>query len=522
MPKRDSQARPARRRDTAKSSAAQRRDPKAAGKGGRAAAGPGPAQRRDPPEGRAQAPRARAGRVTPRRSTLAELERRARLAVQAIDDIRDHIVSGQRSQDRERFDYERDEILRDALEAWRGNPLARRIVSLTTQYVVGAGITVESRHAATNAFLQAWWHHRLNRMDVRLSEWCDELTRSGNLIPLVSTDAAGMSYLRAIPAIHVHQIKTAANDVEQPVEIIEKLQWGETEGQHWPAYNAALDPLTRGEDGAQAWPTVALHYAVNRPVGATWGESDLAPLLRWLARYANWLEDRARLNRFRQSFMYVVRGMFRSAAERLARQAELNANPPSPGSILVTDANTEAWGVLHPQLDSFEAGEDGLALKKMISAGSGNPMHFLAEPESATRTTAEASGGPTFRHYEQRQKFFLWLVQDVVRVVLARRAQVDPSIQADAPLKITGADISARDNAELARATAAIAAAFGGLRDRRIIDDAELLRMVYKFAGELVDVGELMRRGAAAGPGVRPTTARGDPDEGPPGVTKDE
>ena len=49
-----------------------------------------------------------------------------------------------------------------------------------------------------------------------------------------------------------------------------------------------------------------LHYAINRPVGAQWGESDLAPVLRWLSRYAAWLEDRARLNRFRNSFPYVV------------------------------------------------------------------------------------------------------------------------------------------------------------------------------------------------------------------------
>ncbi len=50
-----------------------------------------------------------------------------------------------------------------------------------------------------------------------------------------------------------------------------------------------------------------LHYAINRPVGALRGESDLAPLLRWLSRYAAWLEDRARLNRFRTAFLYVVR-----------------------------------------------------------------------------------------------------------------------------------------------------------------------------------------------------------------------
>ena len=158
-----------------------------------------------------------------------------------------------------------------------------------------------------------------------------------------------------------------------------------------------------------------LHYAINRPVGARWGESDLAPLLSWLSRYAAWLQDRARLNKYRQAFMYVVQGNYASPADRLQRQAELNANPPGSGSILVTDTS-EIWGILNPQLDSFDANADGLALKKMIAAGAGVPLHFLAEPESSTRTTAEAAGGPTYRHYQQRQVFFLWLLRDLARI----------------------------------------------------------------------------------------------------------
>src|SRR6185369_572056 len=147
-----------------------------------------------------------------------------------------------------------------------------------------------------------------------------------------------------------------------------------------------------------------------------------------------------------QAFMYVVSAAFQSKADRLTRQAELNANPPTPGAVLVKDSG-ESWDVLQPSLASHDAGEDGLALKKMISAGSGNPLHFLAEPESATRTTAEAAGGPTYRHYEQRQNYFLWLLGDVARVVLNRRALVDAAVRADEPVAITGADISARDNA---------------------------------------------------------------------------
>ena len=281
----------------------------------------------------------------------------------------------------------------------------------------------------------------------------------------------------------------------------------------WPAYDEASD--CQNEDGT--FPTVALHYAINRPVAAAWGESDLAPLLRWLARYSNWLEDRARLNRYRQAFMYVVSAAFQSKADRLQRQGELNANPPTPGSILVKD-DTESWDVIQPDLNSRDAGEDGLALKKMISAGSGNPLHFLAEPESATRTTAEAAGGPTFRHYEQRQNYFLWLLGDVVHVITNRRALVDAQIDPTAETVITGSDISARDNASLAQAAELIANSFTNLRDRQLIDDAELLRLMYKFCGENVDVEAMLKRGKTAGPLHIPVLPPDPNSPRPPGL----
>ena len=231
---------------------------------------------------------------------------------------------------------------------------------------------------------------------------------------------------------------------------------------------------------------VMRHYAVNRPVGALHGESDLAPLLRWLARYSAWLEDRVRLNRYRQAFMYQVKAAFTSEQERLHRQQALNAAPPNPGSILVTD-ETETWSVIQPQLASQEAGEDGLAVKRMVAAGAGIPLHFLAEPESATRTTAEFAGGPTFRRYEQRQKFFLWLLEDLTRIVLIRKARVSRRVKADAELTVRGADISARDNGALAEAAQSIVNAFLPLLERGLVDDAELLRLAYRFAGEVYE-----------------------------------
>jgi hypothetical protein len=160
--------------------------------------------------------------------------------------------------------------------------------------------------------------------------------------------------------------------------------------------------------------------------------------------------------------------------------------------------------VIHPKLDSFEAGEDGLAVKKMIAVGAAAPLHFFAEPESATRTTAEAAGGPTFRHYEQRQIYFRWLITDLARIVVRRRALVDPRVDANAPLRVQTTDISARDNASLAVAAEGIIKAFVQLRDRGLIDDAELLRLAYRFAGEVVDIPAVLQ--AAREKGTREST----------------
>lgn len=415
------------------------------------------------------------------------------------------------TEERDRFDYDREEMLRLSLEAWRVNPLARRIVGLTTQYVVGAGMRIRAENMATHKFLEEWWQHRLNQMPMRVYEWCDELTRSGELFVLVSTDAAGMSYVRAVPACEMESITTAANDVQQELGYLQRAAEPTTEARTWPAYNEHSD--RQGEDGA--FQPVMLHYAVNRPVGAVHGESDLAPLLRWLSRYAAWLEDRARLNRYRNSFLFVVRGRWASEAERSARQAALSATPPSPGSFLVVD-ESESWEVINPQLESQDAGEDGLALKKMLAAGAGLPLHFLAEPEGSNRSTAESAGGPTYRHFEQRQEFFTWLVGDLARVAARRRGMVEGSVKADCQIQVTGADLSARDNAALAVAVSTVVAALGDLRDRCIIDDAELLRMAYRFAGEVVDVEALLARGRKAG--ARKTSA---PEGGLPGEADD-
>ncbi|MEA4812372.1 MAG: hypothetical protein VB108_07385 [Anaerolineaceae bacterium] len=415
---------------------------------------------------------------------LQPFRRRAQLA---LDETENHFLVGAKPYDSPYLDrpqYNRREVLEDCLNAWRCNPLARRLVELTSQYAAGGGMLWRCADEAGHQFLKAFWNERLNCLDLRLTEFSDELVRSGNLFILLSTDRNGMSYVRTLPTASVERINSRENDAEQELSF---QTYAALDGS--TSLYRAYNPDTDAPDEAGAFETAVLHYAVNRPAGAQWGEPDLGPALKWLARYAAWLEDRVRLNRFRNAFMYVIKARFANEAARQARQARLAANPPQPGSILVTD-ESEEWSVLSPKLEALDASTDGLAVKKMIAAGMGVPLHFLAEPESSTRTTAESAGGPTFRHFEERQRLLEWIVRDLLQAALRRRACIDLDLTAEALIEVHGADISARDNSELAEAGSKVASLASELFSKNLISKEEYLRLVYRFMGERVPQSE--------------------------------
>jgi hypothetical protein len=318
----------------------------------------------------------------------------------------------------------------------------------------------------------------------------------------------GMSYVRLVPATDIERIEHKANDIEQPTLFWPKATNENPDPQPWMAYDPNLD--WTDEEGK--YPLVMLHYAVNKPAGGQWGESDLAPVLKWLQRYSAWLEDRARLNRYRNSFLFVVKSKFSSEVDRSSRQAALAATPPTPGSILVCD-ESESWEVLSPKLESSDANQDGLAIKKLIAAGVGLPLHFLSEPESSTRTTAEAAGGPTFRYFEQRQEYYLWLIGDLAKAVVKRRSLLDRRVSARVEIEVVGSDISARDNVSLSMAAVNTLNIVQGMRQRGMIDDTEGLRLIYKSMGETVDLEEMLERGKVAGEWLPLPSA--EPKEGP-------
>ena len=101
----------------------------------------------------------------------------------------------------------------DAREAWRQNPLARRLVGMVTAYVVGNGIMLRSEYPPLQRFIDEFW--AANEMDQRVPEWCDELCRSGEIFPVLFTNPQDRrSTVRCVPASIIERIEWREGDYE--------------------------------------------------------------------------------------------------------------------------------------------------------------------------------------------------------------------------------------------------------------------------------------------------------------------
>ena len=340
----------------------------------------------------------------------ALVEEQVRNALQAIDDESWRQIAPQG--DTARPWHAVRSLLERANDACASNPLAARLVSMTTDFVIGTGPTLLGPPWA-----HAFWQHPMNRLDERIYGWCDELSRSGELFLVLSRNPAdGMSYVREIPALQIDAIETAPDDRE--LELRYHQLTGEIDGRWWPSARAIE---AQGQPAAEGPDQVMVHYAINRAPGAVRGRSDLAATLPWLERYETWLEDRVRINRGKSAFLWHV-GIEGAQPGQLEAKRHQYSRVPRPGSIIISDA-TERWEAVSPQINADDAEADGRALRLMIAAGAGVPLHYLGEGEGANRATAREMAAPTLRRFGHRQFLFANLLCDLIRTASRRAGQ---------------------------------------------------------------------------------------------------
>jgi hypothetical protein len=349
---------------------------------------------------------------------------------------------------------------------------------------VGDAIRISSPNKNLQRFLAAFWNHPKNRMDLRLESMSDELSRAGDLfVALFRNPLDGMSYIRFVTKDRITKIETAENDWETELAYYEQQD---------PSTGSGCEPrkwLSPDHPSAVDSDAVMLHYAVNKPLGALLGESDLVTMIPWLQRYSRMLEDRVRLHWGMRAFLWMVT----VPTNKVREKQEQYRSAPESGSIVVKD-ESETWEAVTPQLRGADAEHDLKAVRQMMDAGSGYPPHWRGESGDANLATATAMQSPTERHLARRQKYFVFMLQDILYHAFQRSAQ----LKGRGALKgedygrlfsVSAPDVSRSDNEALARASHDLSQAFGQLTSDLAVTRSSTLaklvmQLVFKFAGE--------------------------------------
>jgi hypothetical protein len=373
-------------------------------------------------------------------------------------------------------------IYNDSLTAWRKNPIAWRIINITTDYVVGDSISISSQNRAMRNFITQFWHHTKNQMDLRLESMCDELARAGDLFVLLfRNNEDGMSYIRFVTKDQITKIDTAANDWETELAYTERGLAGVPD-KVWcsPDHPEAINQTA-----------IMLHYAVNRPVGALLGESDLTTMIPWLQRYSRMLEDRVRLHWAIRSFMWIVTVPTNKVREKI----EQYRSAPDSGSVIVKD-DSETWEPITPDIKGADSEPDLKAVRQMIDAGSGYPPHWRGEAADANLATATAMQAPTEKHLQRRQLYFVYMLEDILYHAYQRAEQVGaaralPGTDYSQLFNVTTTDITKTDNAALALAANNLSQAFSNISKRFVELKAPTLwrtviNIIFKLTGEAI------------------------------------
>lgn len=233
----------------------------------------------------------------------------------------------------------RCDVLKRCHQVWERNPLAHTAVAYTRRYAVGKGMKVSYKSIEVKEILENFLKE--NHVDTVEKEVCDALQLDGEI------------FFR----FFVKNGKTRLTTVEP--WLVKDI--------HYSNGNPETYELTDGELLSEK---DVLHVPINKMSYEKRGRPELFRVLPWLKAYRDWLENRARRNRY-MALMYDVTVKNATGAQIKAKRSQY-AEPPPPASLAIHNENEE-WKILSGGIDASSVSEDGRAIKNMAIAGLGLP-----------------------------------------------------------------------------------------------------------------------------------------------------
>jgi len=320
---------------------------------------------------------------------------------------------------------DRKELLDEGYRLWKYDALGGTIVSLTTYFVLGRGVTFTFDDE--NAQFHAEKFYKKNRLEMRLRSASDESVAFGDIFMWLRphfTDVrrgsktiwrTGDTQVTFIDPVNVTHIESADEDPSDPFTYIYEYIDADRQPQ-----SVHIPDITKYDiDGSDRSVGCMVHVKLNSGNMDPFGHSDLIRVKEWLDNYQEYLRDGVIINKLYRSPCFDVSiedGSPEEVNAAIARYRSwtIGSNP--------VHNSRETWQILEFTGPNTSSENSRRSLLLIIAAGVGFAEYMLADGANANLASSKSQQLPVIKKFEDRQDIFTHFLMQVFQFALLAKA----------------------------------------------------------------------------------------------------
>ena len=369
-----------------------------------------------------------------------------------------------------------------AFYLYDSNPLAKRIIEITRDFVVGDGFTYTSENPDILELIDNFWNDPDNNLDVELDVNVLELGIFGELcLPVWVNPANGAVKLGYIDPVTILKV---IKDKRNP-KISKTIEWKPINAREERTMDVINIDKNINSKSYGLLTGKCFFFAINKVSGATRGRSDLLTLADWIDGHDQFLFARLERAFLLNTFIWDVtcEGMTKEELIEFVKGLAM----PKSGSIRAHNEKI-TWKSETPKLEAADASEEARMFKQQILGGSGFPEHWFGETSKTTRATALETSLPTLKKLKSRQKTVKNFIKHIVNFVIDQAIIYKKSgfkQNMDRSFKIVPSPIVSRDNKGLMESVGNFVDGLSKAVDRKWLNDKEAKRVFNTVLSQL-------------------------------------
>lgn len=374
----------------------------------------------------------------------------------------------------------RDRMVQIVEFLYTTNPLGKRIIEWTKEFVCAEGFNTHSSDEDTNTFLDAWWSDPVNNLDLNIKRHTKNLGLYGELcLPVFVSQYTGFVRYGHISAQQIDSVVTDPANSIMPVGVILKAG---LDGK-----NPKLRIVIPGNEAELLSPRAVelrkgftdgdCHYfAVNQVDSMARGISDLFPVADTIDGYDQSMY--AHLDRIQILSRYNLGVTLEGYSQAQIDDWLSKQKMPGTGTMLAHNEKTR-YEFLTPDLKGADT-SDAMRMQRNHALGGANiPEHWFGGGGDVNRSTSESMDTPTFKGMKDRQDYVISMIRVMAGYAIEQR--ISHGMLSDTPetrdFTVSAPEMVTRDQTKIATALHQLTASLSMAMQMGLIDSRNASRV---------------------------------------------